>query len=58
MGTVALIASYVLLGAFAWVNRRLPAVWLIIIGLALNILVIGVNGGMPVSAAAIETAGG
>jgi hypothetical protein len=58
VGTVALIASYVLLGAFAWVNRRLPAVWLIIIGLALNVLVIGVNGGMPVSAAALETAGG
>jgi uncharacterized protein DUF5317 len=58
VGTGALIASYVLLGAFAWVNRRLPAAWLIIIGLALNVLVIGVNGGMPVSAAALETAGG
>ena len=57
VGTVVLIGSYALLGAFAWVNRRLPAVWLVMAGLALNLLVIGVNGGMPVSAAALETAG-
>ena len=57
VGTVVLIGSYALLGAFAWVNRRLPAVWLVMAGLSLNVLVIGVNGGMPVSAAALETAG-
>jgi Family of unknown function (DUF5317) len=57
-GPILLLGSYALLLAFAIVNRRLPAMWLVIAGLALNVLVIGVNGGMPVSAAAIETAGG
>jgi Family of unknown function (DUF5317) len=53
----ALIGSYVLLGSFAWVNRRLPAVWFVIAGLVLNVVVIGVNEGMPVSADALETSG-
>lgn len=57
VGTAVLVGSYVLLGAFAWVNRRLPAVWLVLTGLALNLVVIGVNGGMPVSAVALDTAG-
>ena len=52
-----LVASYGLLLAFAVVNRRLPASWLVMAGLVLNILVIGVNGGMPVSASALDTAG-
>lgn len=57
LGPAALLASYGLLLAFAWVNRRLPALWLVIAGLALNLVVIGVNGGMPVSARAVEVAG-
>jgi hypothetical protein len=57
VGTAVLVSSYGLLGAFAWVNRRLPAVWLVMAGLALNILVIAVNGGMPVSADALDVAG-
>lgn len=56
-GPAALLVSYGLLLAFAWVNRRLPALWLVIAGLALNLLVIAVNGGMPVSASALEAAG-
>jgi hypothetical protein len=56
-GSAALLASYALLLGFAWVNRRLPALWLVIVGLALNVLVIGVNGGMPVSASALQVAG-
>ena len=56
IGWALLIASYGLLIAFAWINRRLPAVWLVIAGLALNLLVIGVNNGMPVSASALEIA--
>lgn len=55
--TIALLGSYGLLLAFALVNRRLPAVWLVVAGLALNVLVIAVNDGMPVSASALETAG-
>jgi hypothetical protein len=57
VGPIILLASYGLLLAFAWVNRRLPALWLVIAGLAMNLLVIGVNGGMPVSAGALEVAG-
>jgi hypothetical protein len=53
----ALLASYVILIAFVWVNRRLPAAPLLLIGLALNAVVIGVNGGMPVSEAAIRATG-
>jgi hypothetical protein len=57
IGSIALLGSYGLLLAFALVNRRLPAVWLVIAGLALNVLVIAVNDGMPVSAGALEAAG-
>lgn len=57
VGTAVLASSYGLLVAFAWMNRRLPALWLVIGGLLLNILVIAVNGGMPVSASALDTAG-
>jgi hypothetical protein len=56
-GSALLVGSYALLLLFAWANRRLPALWLVMAGLVLNILVIGANGGMPVSASAIETAG-
>ncbi|HEV2951450.1 MAG TPA: DUF5317 domain-containing protein, partial [Actinomycetota bacterium] len=55
--SAVLLGSYGLLVAFAWVNRRLPALWLVMGGLVLNITVIAVNGGMPVSASALETAG-
>ncbi len=56
-GSALLVGSYGLLVVFAWMNRRLPALWLAMIGLILNIVVIGANGGMPVSASALETAG-
>ena len=56
-GMAALVGSYGMLLAFAWMNRRLPALWLVMAGLVLNILVIGVNGGMPVNASALQTAG-
>jgi len=57
LDSIALLGSYGLLLAFALVNRRLPAVWLVVAGLALNVLVIAINDGMPVSASALETAG-
>jgi Family of unknown function (DUF5317) len=57
LGPATLVVSYGLLLAFAWVNRRLPALWLVIAGLVMNVLVIGANGGMPVSAGALEVAG-
>jgi hypothetical protein len=51
-------ASYAMLVAFVWMNRRLPAAPLILAGLALNLLVVVPNAGMPVSAHAADLAGG
>jgi hypothetical protein len=56
--TAAIVASYLVLIAFVWVNRRLPAAPLLLVGLVLNAIVIGANGGMPVSDSAIRSAGG
>jgi hypothetical protein len=58
IGPLMLAASYALLVAFLWVNRRLPAAPLMLIGLVMNLLVVVPNGGMPVAASALETAGG
>jgi Family of unknown function (DUF5317) len=38
--------SYVLLGAFAWVNRRIPGVPVILAGGLLNFIAIAANGGV------------
>src|SRR5437773_1249334 len=57
-GTAMLVASYVLLLGFLTVNRWVPAAGVMATGLLLNLLVVASNGGMPVSAAAIERAGG
>jgi uncharacterized protein DUF5317 len=40
------LASYALLGAFAWINRRIPGVPLIILGGLLNLVAIVANGGV------------
>lgn len=58
VAVAALVGSYAMLIAFAWVNRRLPAAPLLLLGLSLNMTVIALNGGMPVSEAAIRAAGG
>jgi hypothetical protein len=52
------IVSYLLLGAFAWANRRLVGVPVVALGGALNFLVIAVNGGvMPADPDALAAAG-
>lgn len=56
--TVVLVSSYLLLIGFLLTNRRLPAVPVMLVGLALNMAVVGLNGGMPVSADAVRIAGG
>ncbi len=58
VGAGMLTASYVLLLVFLVVNRWIPGATVMAIGLLLNLAVVGANGGMPVSANAIETAGG
>ena len=52
------VGSYVVAGLFFWNNRRIPGLWLIAIGGALNFLAIAANGGvMPADPAALEAAG-
>jgi hypothetical protein len=52
------IGSYLAAGAFLLINRRLPGVWLIGAGGALNCLVITINGGtLPASATALQQSG-
>jgi hypothetical protein len=57
-GTLMLLASYVLLLTFLAANRRVPGARLMAAGVFLNLVVVIANGGMPVSADAIERASG
>jgi MFS family permease len=56
-GDLLLLASFLFLLAVVVVNLRQPGFPLILLGLALNLLVIGVNRGMPVSREAIVASG-
>ncbi|MGH2555484.1 MAG: DUF5317 domain-containing protein [Actinomycetota bacterium] len=53
-----LIASYIVLLGFVWMNMKLPGFPLIAVGFAMNLLVISVNGGMPVTEHALRQAYG
>lgn len=53
LGMAAIAASYALLLAFAVRNVHLVGMPVVLVGLVLNALVIGVNGGMPVRGEAI-----
>jgi hypothetical protein len=55
--TAALALSYCLLLAFGLVNVRMPGMLLVVLGLACNMTVIVVNGGMPASAQALVDSG-
>jgi hypothetical protein len=57
LGIGLLLSSYVVLIAFCCLNRRLAGFALIAVGLGLNLLVIGVNGGMPVTRSALVKSG-
>ena len=52
-----LLASYGLLLAFAAANVVLVGMWLVAMGIAVNLVVIAVNGGMPVRESALRSAG-
>ena len=50
LASAGLIISLILLLAFCWFNRRLSGVWMLAMGLFLNLAVITLNGGfMPIS---------
>jgi MFS family permease len=55
---LAHIGSYVLAGLFVLANRRLPGMWLIAVGGAMNLAAIAANGGViPASPTALALAG-
>jgi hypothetical protein len=56
-GATILIASYISLLTFLVLNRRIPAMNAMTLGLILNLAVVGSNAGMPVSPSAIQAAG-
>ncbi len=56
-GDLLLLASFACLLGAVGANLRRPGFPLVLVGLALNLLVIGVNHGMPVSEAAIRASG-
>jgi hypothetical protein len=51
IGAMLLTVSLLLLLGVAWANAQLPGMPLIALGLLANLLVVGLNGGMPISAA-------
>lgn len=55
--TFALPASFAFLLAFAAANVMVVGMWLVALGIGLNLAVIAVNGGMPVRPAAVVAAG-
>jgi hypothetical protein len=58
LGFALLMASYALLLAFCFVNIRVPAMWIVALGIALNAAVIGLNQGMPTRDREVTTATG
>jgi Family of unknown function (DUF5317) len=58
LGVGLLMSSYAVLLLFVALNLRLPGTWLVGMGFALNLLVIVVNGGMPVNQHALQRAYG
>lgn len=58
IASAAVLLSQGLSLAFAWLNHRQPGMWLLGLGLAFNLLVIGLNGGfMPISPETVQTLG-
>ena len=55
---LAHVGSYALIVAFLVANRRMPGLWLVALGTAMNVSAIVANGGvMPASRSALESAG-
>jgi Family of unknown function (DUF5317) len=56
IGSVLLVGSLLVLLIVAWANAQLPGMPLVALGLPANLLVVGLNGAMPVSAATPQQA--
>ena len=54
LASLCLVSSQIGLLAFVWLNRKLPGLWILALGLAANLLVIATNGGlMPITPAVV-----
>jgi hypothetical protein len=52
------LATYAAAGAWVWINRRIPGLWIVALGAACNGVTIALNGGtLPASRRALEGAG-
>lgn len=58
LGVAMMLTSYVLLLIMVWLNRSKSGMWIAGIGVLANLIVIAINGGMPVLAGAAEVASG
>ena len=58
LGFGLVMVSYAFLLAFCFVNLRVPMMWVIALGFALNALVIGLNRGMPTADREVTTRSG
>ena len=58
LGFGLVMVSYAFLLAFCFVNLRVPLMWVIALGIALNALVIGLNRGMPTADHEVTTRSG
>jgi hypothetical protein len=58
LAVAMILASYLPLLLFVWLNRDMSGMWIAGIGILMNFTVIAVNAGMPVMLEAIEVAGG
>ena len=56
-GFTILLLSYAILLFVLWENRTLQGLWVVTIGIALNLIVIAANGGMPVCPDALAATG-
>lgn len=57
LGFAILLLSYVLIFAFCYLNRSMQGMWIMVIGIALNVLVISLNQGMPASDEVVQRGG-
>ena len=53
-GTAVIVFTFVAVATFLFLNRKLPGMLIASVGMTLNLLVIGLNGAMPVSRWAVE----
>jgi hypothetical protein len=57
LGFGLLLATYVLVFAFCFLNRTTSGMWIVTVGVALNVLVIALNQGMPTKDDVVERNG-